>query len=996
MRLTLLLIFAVSGFSALVYESVWSHYLRILVGSAAYAQSLVLAVFMGGMALGAWAVGRRSRRWPNLLRAYAVVEGALGLVGLLFHPVFVKTEGLLFGAGAALAAPGPVGEGVRWGVATLLILPQSVLVGMTFPLMAGGFIRRFPARPGATLAVLYFVNALGGAVGVLAAGFVLIRSVGLPGTVVFAGALNLVLAALVWRSSGRGSEPLPEVAEPGSRMSLRGQRVRRALVAVAALTGLAAFTYEIVWIRMLSLVLSSSAHAFELMVSAFILGLALGGLAVRWKIDRLREPLFSLALVQVGMGTLAVATLPVYLRLFPAMQGLLRSLPPTAGGYLRFNLASHAMAMAVMLPATVFAGMTLPLVTHALLREGGGEGSIGRVYGANTVGAVAGALLTVHLGLPVLGLEVSLVTGAIVNLALGSYILWSRFTPHRPGARLGAAVCAAVTAVVALTVSPDPAILASGVYRRHVDLSEVSRARVLEHEDGKSASVSLVLEPSGVLSIRSNGKPSSSVAAAGDSGANAPTGDETVSTLLGAFPLLFRPDARSAVNVGMGAGLTTHVLLASERLESVTTVEIEPAMVRLADAFRPRNRRTFEDPRSRVVTQDARAFFAASAETYDIVVTQPANPWIAGSGSLYSKEFYGLLARRMSPDGVLVQWIQLFETEPSLVASALKALSQHFPELRIYAGATGDLLVVASPRAPLGDLDQEMLRKPRLARDLAAVDVRTVQDVQMRTAGDRRTLSAFLDLYDVPPNSEYRPYVEQRAARARFMEEGAEEALRLMVQPIPVMEILDVLRPRWSESDVTPAPAFFYSARAVAAVAFRDLVVVDREPSREGTPFQRRARDDALRLQHDCAYQGFGDDALPAFYGVATSIVTDLRPHELDAVWENLKEWSCVRDLEGVERRWVDFFRAVGRRDLASIDALVPELLGLPEVLTPARSRYLVATGMLARIALGRPDGASELWTRYEDGLFDDGEPSFLFRHLVQLARSRPEGPVDP
>ena len=147
MRAALIFVFAMSGFAGLIYESVWSHYLRMLVGAAAYAQSLVLAVFMGGMALGAWWASRRSVRWANLLRTYAVVEVALGLLGLAFHPVFVGVEGVLFGDGFAGAVSPAMATGFRWTAATLLILPQSFLLGMTFPLMAGGFVRRFPARP---------------------------------------------------------------------------------------------------------------------------------------------------------------------------------------------------------------------------------------------------------------------------------------------------------------------------------------------------------------------------------------------------------------------------------------------------------------------------------------------------------------------------------------------------------------------------------------------------------------------------------------------------------------------------------------------------------------------------------------------------------------------------------------------------------------------------------------------------------------------------------
>jgi hypothetical protein len=581
------------------------------------------------------------------------------------------------------------------------------------------------------------------------------------------------------------------------------------------------------------------------------------------------------------MGFLAVATLPIYARLFPLMQRLLEGLPATDGGYALFNVASHGMAMAVMLPATFCAGMTLPLITHALLRAGHGERSIGQVYAANTVGAVVGALMALHWLLPAVGLVPTLALAAALDVALGVFLVWTCIRAQgRRVMSMWAVTATAGGAAIAVLVSVDPAVLTSGVYRRHIDLAVTSQDSVLEHRDGKTASVSLVQTSDGTLSIRTNGKPSSSMAVVEG---RDPTGDEAVSTLLGALPLVLKPDARTALNIGMGSGITSHTLLTSETMASVTTVEIEPAMVELARGFAPRNERALTDPRSRIVIQDARAFLAGSRDLFDVIVTQPFNPWVSGAGSLYSEEFYAAVARRLAPDGLVVQWIQLFETGPDVVASVLRALSLHFPSQRAYAGATGDLLVVASPTGPIPALDPSALASPALAAALGAVDVRTLQDFAVRTAGDQSTLAALLDLFPGPASSELRPRLERQAARARFIEESAEEALRLMVQPIPVMELLGVVRPDWSTSDATPSPTFFYSSRPTAAIAFRDLAVLGQEPSQEGSAFERRARDDALRFQHDCAYQGFGQDALPALYGVASALVTDLRPSELEA-----------------------------------------------------------------------------------------------------------------
>ena len=208
-------IFALSGFSGLIYESIWTHYLKLFLGHAAYAQTLVLAIFMGGMAVGSALAGRRSARIRNLLVAYAVVEGVVGLAALLFHPVFVlAVEGSYSSVLPGLGSPVAV-DLYKWGLAALLILPQSLLLGATFPLMTAGVIRRFPLEPGRSVSMLYFTNSLGAAAGVLASGFVMIDALGLPGTVRAAGVLNLIVAVVVWRLAREdGATPGGEEARP--------------------------------------------------------------------------------------------------------------------------------------------------------------------------------------------------------------------------------------------------------------------------------------------------------------------------------------------------------------------------------------------------------------------------------------------------------------------------------------------------------------------------------------------------------------------------------------------------------------------------------------------------------------------------------------------------------------------------------------------------------------------------------------------------------------
>lgn len=251
------MIFAISGFSGLIYESIWSHYLKLFLGHAAYAQSLVLIIFMGGMALGSWLASRYSVKSKSPLLLYAGVELIVGMAALLFHDLFASLIDVFYASVLPSMGSPTAGSVLKWLAASILIMPQSILLGMTFPLMSAGIIRRFPDTPGGSIAMLYFTNSIGAAIGVLASGFWLIRLVGLPGTIFSAGLLNIVLALTVWVLVRL--DPAPNTAPIKSEYSADKKSSLKQIFLVAAfITGAASFIYEISWIRMLSLVLGAT------------------------------------------------------------------------------------------------------------------------------------------------------------------------------------------------------------------------------------------------------------------------------------------------------------------------------------------------------------------------------------------------------------------------------------------------------------------------------------------------------------------------------------------------------------------------------------------------------------------------------------------------------------------------------------------------------------------------------------------------------------------
>jgi spermidine synthase len=987
------LIFGLSGLSGLIYESIWTHYLKLFLGHAAHAQTIVLAIFMGGMAAGSWICSRRSTRWPNLLRGYALVEASVGVLALAFHGVFVAAtefthDAVLPGIGSPAAA-----YAFKWALAALLILPQSVLLGMTFPLMSGGILRRFPLQPGRSLGLLYFANSLGAAIGVLLSGFALIRWLGLPGTMRAAGVTNLLLAAIVsWLAREPGLAegkvaPAPAVPPPGSTDPQA--RWLGFLLAVSFVTGASSFVYEIGWIRMLSLVLGSSTHAFELMLCAFILGLAFGGLFIQRRIDGLPDPARYLAVVQVLMGMAALATLALYAGTFPLMRWMVVRIPATGAGYLWFNLLSNAIAAGIMLPATFCAGMTLPLITFLLLRSGEGERSIGAVYAWNTLGAIAGVFLAIHVGMPFLGLKGLVATGATLDIALGLAILW-RMGIGAGGRRraLGWTAASAIAlGGVVLLVNLDPASMSSGVYRRS-QVVEGATTGVPFHRDGKTATVSVVEDDDGYLSVRTNGKID---ALLGVRPGLLPSGDESTMVLLGVLPMALHPRARTAAVIGMGSGMTTHTLLGNPRLASVDTVEIEARMVEAARLFRPRVELAFTDPRSRIHVDDAKTFFSVSGRKYDLVVSEPSNPWVSGVSGLFSREFYREIRRHMSPGGLFVQWIQLYEITPELVASILKAIGEGFADYAVYAANDSDLIIVARADGSLGPVSEEILELPVLARALARVDIRGVQDLALRKVGDKGLLRSFVDSFPIAPNSDYDPVLDQNAARARFLGEWASALVDFTREPLPVSEMLGPGPPSGGPTVVTASVDLRRSRDAHLATLLRDALQEEGDGGGAASGLPPELARKVVRLRHGLAACRAGSiDLQPAseLIEFLARTVPYLAPGELSPTWNRVEAPGCQGSFLPFERAWIGFLRSVGDRDAPAMAARARGILQAGPF-PPPTTRQLVLGGMLGSIAAGDREAARRLWEERRAGIRPAEGDDLTARLLAAEASAR-------
>ncbi|HEY8242786.1 MAG: spermidine synthase [Vicinamibacteria bacterium] len=903
-------LFLVSGFCGLIYESIWSHYLKLFLGHAAYAQSVVLVVFIGGMALGAAAAGRYAHKLKRPLVWYAAAEFLVGWAGVVFHHVFTAATG--WGYDALLPATCSVDSWCvsSWLLAAVLILPQSVLLGTTFPLMTSGLLRLAPESPGRRIALLYFLNSLGAVAGVLAGIFVLVPHAGLPGASLIAGIANVLLAIAVYIVAG----PQPPTASSRDAAGNAAVAAPWLLLGVAAFTGLSSFGYEIAWIRMLSLVLGASTHAFELMLASFILGLALGGAWIRRRIDRFSAPRAFLGYVQIAMGLAALASLVLYDWAFDAMAWLIGSLAKTDGGYALFNLGSAGIAMAIMLPATFAAGMTLPLITYLLLRDGYGERAIGYVYAWNTLGAIMGVLIAVHVGLPQLGLAGTLIAAAAIDVALGIALL-GRWRRSRAGV---VAAIACVASACALAVAPfvlriDASRTVSAVYRTGLPRLDQSAATVY-NRDGKTATVNVTRTEDGVVTIRTNGKPDAAANVGPDR--SWIVSDELTMVLAAALPLRYNPGARDVAVIGFGSGMTTAAFL-DAAIDRVDTIEIEPLMIEGARQFADKSARAYTDPRSRVVIDDAKSYFAKAGRRYDIIVSEPSNPWVAGVSSLFTGEFYGQADRFLKPGGVLVQWLQAYEFDQRLTAAVVKSLLDVFPNVTLYSTNGSDMLLVARRELELVDDPAAPFAHPDLAGRLASIGIRSPADMDRRLLLGPSSVPLLFRSVDVPPNSDYFPIVDLDAPAARFKGSTAREVIDILAAPLPAVDLVERRGPPVALPPEPPPQSLTLDERWLRARHGHEFLTGSGFAGGAPLPPLASARTlaNARLLLVDCVAANSATALWDSVVTLSGEFAVALPAADIDRFVAVIERSRCRKQLPEATAEWLRLFRAMGRRE---------------------------------------------------------------------------------
>lgn len=711
----LLLLFAASGCAALIYEVIWFQLLELIIGSSGVSLGVLLATYMGGMCLGSLVYARVIRGNHRPLRIYAVIELGIGVCGIavLFGLPVLDT---LY---AAHAGHGLTGILIRGLLCAICLLAPTVLMGASLPALA----RQWEATPQgiSRLGFLYGANTAGAVAGCVLAGFYLLRVHDMYNAGYVAAALNLVVAALALAGS--------IASQAAGALTSRARATHiRAVYVVIALSGFCALGAEVVWTRLLSLMLGATVYAFSIILAVFLTGLGLGSAAGSYLARTRVSARIALGVCQALLA--AAVTLGAIL--------LARSLPywpmPTAiepWPTFRNDLLRAAYAI---FPAACLWGASFPLALAAAACPGEDSGRLaGSIYAANTAGAIAGALGFSLVLIPAIGTQNS--ERALVALcAVAALIALARWIP--------AVVVAGLATVLAWTVPPIPWQVFA--YGRELTISTYDRYPLYVGE-GMNATVAVT---------RDRDQQAQYFHISGKTEASSLPQDMRVERMLGHLPALFDENPRSVLVVGFGAGVTAGTFVVHPEIQRIVICELEPLVPRaVGPYFAKQNHNVAADHRTQIVFDDARHFVLTTPDHFDIITSDPIHPWVKGAATLYSKEYFEMVKHHLTPGGVVTQWVPLYQSDLDTVKSEVATFAQVFPNTTIWSndiGGDGYDMVLVGQNGPVRiDLDrwEQRLARPDYARvrdSLSEVGFRSAIDLLSTYAGRTRDLPSWL------------------------------------------------------------------------------------------------------------------------------------------------------------------------------------------------------------------------------------------------------------
>lgn len=749
---SLLMLVIGSGCASLIYEVTWTRRLSLLFGASTWAVATVLAAFLGGLALGAWMLGEWIDRVRSPLRTYALLEIGIGAYAVAFPWLTDAATAVYLAIAPPVAGSLPALTVMRAGLAFLLVVPPTVLMGATLPLMCR-FVDRRPVALGRDLGRLCAFNTLGAAVGALLAGFVLLGSLGLRGTNLAAASLNLVVAAGAWTLSRQPHEASGEPRAGVPRAPATSAREVSAVLMAMALSGAAALGYEVLWTRALATALHSGfTYAFALMLATFLAGLGIGGLLHARFAAATSAPLRLLSRLQVLLAIWAFASigllgeLPRWERL-AAGHGLLAPVYTWSSWLGELATAS----LLVVLPPTLLLGIAFPLAGQVVAAGVEGVGArIGRLAACNTLGSIVGSLATGFVLVPRVGTLNTVALLAALNL--GAAVLLQAAAPVAGAERWGTAAIACL-------------LLGGGWFGLPSDHWAASLGRWRQ-----GAQIYFAEDATGVVEVYEER------ARSGDSYRRLYVNQTSYAStseyarryhkLLGHLPALLHPEPEHSLVIAFGTGMTAGALARHPEVKRVDCVDLSSAVFAAAPQFAAANGDVARQAKTRLILEDGRNFLLLTRERYDLITLEPPPPRFAGVAGLYSREFYLLLRERLREGGVAAQWIPMHSHTEEEMRMLVRSFVEVFPESTLWLPVERDAILVGAVSP--GRIDAAAIERRAsvgaVATDLADAGIGSAAALFATLALDRDRLQAYVQ--GVSPITDDRPEIEFFAGRS--------------------------------------------------------------------------------------------------------------------------------------------------------------------------------------------------------------------------------------
>jgi len=775
-------LFLSSGATSLVYETVWERQLHLIFGTSQVAVSTVLAAFMTGLALGGFGGARWADKFQRPIRTYAILEFLIGAYALIFPWLVEAVAPVYLGFYQAFSPSPTVFATFQFFLLGILLLPPTFCMGMTLPLLAR-FATTESQDSGKRIGTLYGANTIGAVLGVGLAGFYLLPTFGLSATTWCAASANLALC-IGALSLSRTVEALPQESSDAPRGD--GWKVT-SLGVVALLAGLSSLLYEVAWFRLMALVLGASAYAFSVMLFSFLLGIGSGGWWGGPLADKLyrqggtRKVLLGLAAIEVGVAILTWLAMYGYAELpwlFVVVYDVM------AASALFLWIGKLSLAMLVMVPPAFLMGLAFPLLVRAAAGESLALGRpVGRLYGWNTVGAILGASLGGLLFLPWIFVRGTVLLAICINLiaALIAYLKAEK-GPVQSSIIAGAGACMLACTLFVFAAPWNPLKMTAGTYKYVYNMEDRSRDGVynshvkpyelMYYAEGLSSIVTVARNKnSGDVWLANNGKIDAS------SKADMPT-----QVLVSHLPFFYRPESETVMMLGLAAGYSAGSAALHENTKVMDLVEIEERIIDASRFFDEWNHQPLDDPRVVMKVNDARNHLNLTPDGhYDLIVAEPSNPWLTGVSNLFTKEYFEMGKRKLAPEGVWSQWIQIYGMDTEDLRSLLGTFSDTYAHVHLYSTISDADLVLVGSDAPL-DLDviqfQEHIdANPRVKADLRLIDVETSSDILARFRLDRDRLQELAE--GVERNTDNNMRVEYSAPLHLYTWTGDENVLML-------------------------------------------------------------------------------------------------------------------------------------------------------------------------------------------------------------------------